>query len=105
MRKIRTSGCLPGYCLSGREFPGRLAIYRPADRTAHRSPEKTNFYDKSFVVITGDHEHITCNLIKGMGKTLLSDRFVPLIILNALYRPVTEDAVIGQSDIYPTILI
>lgn len=85
-----------------------LAALRYTDRQIGRFIDhlkETGLYDKSIVVITGDHEHITCNLIKGTGKTLLSDRFVPLIILNALYRPVTEDAVIGQSDIYPTILI
>lgn len=60
--------------------------------------------DRSVVVITGDHECITRNRYEGREKCLLSDRFVPLIIINSPLGAQDTDAVIGQGDIFPSIL-
>lgn len=60
--------------------------------------------DRSVVVITGDHDCITRNRYDGWEKCLPSDRFVPLIIINSPLQAQDTDAVIGQGDIFPSIL-
>lgn len=65
--------------------------------------KKDGLYEKSIIVITGDHDAISYNRYKGREKCELSDRYVPLFMLNAPLK--TEcDKVIGQSDIYPSLL-
>lgn len=64
-------------------------------------------YDSTLVVITGDHEGLANNrrdlcVSKG-GDVISKDEFTPLIILNAP-AAMTYDGVMGQIDIYPTIL-
>lgn len=64
-------------------------------------------YDSTLVVITGDHEGLANNrrdLCASKGGDVISkDEFTPLIILNAP-AAMPYDGVIGQIDIYPTIL-
>jgi hypothetical protein len=64
-------------------------------------------YDSTLVVITGDHEGLANNrreLCASKGGGVISkDEFTPLIILNAP-ASMTYDGVMGQIDIYPTIL-
>ncbi len=64
-------------------------------------------YDNTLVVITGDHEGLANNrreLCAGRGGDVISnDEFTPLIILNAP-SSMTYDGVMGQIDIYPTLL-
>lgn len=64
-------------------------------------------YDSTLVVITGDHEGLANNrreLCASKGGDVISkDEFTPLIILNAP-AAMTYDGVMGQIDIYPTIL-
>lgn len=64
-------------------------------------------YDSTLVVITGDHEGLANNrrdLCASKGGDVISkDEFTPLIILNAS-AAMTYDGVMGQIDIYPTIL-
>ena len=65
--------------------------------------KKDGLYEKSIIVITGDHDTISYNRYEGREKCELSDRYVPLFMLNAPLK--TEcDKVIGQSDIYPSLL-
>lgn len=66
--------------------------------------KRKGLYDNSIIIITGDHEDVTFNQFNGIGKVSLSDRFIPLIILNSPLCPNPQDAVIGQIDIYPSIL-
>lgn len=64
-------------------------------------------YDSTLVVITGDHEGFANNrrdLCASKGGDVISkDEFTPLIILNAP-AGMAYDGVMGQIDIYPTIL-
>lgn len=64
-------------------------------------------YDSTLVVITGDHEGLANNrrdLCASKGGDVISkDEFTPLIILNAP-AAMAYDGVMGQIDIYPTIL-
>lgn len=60
-------------------------------------------YDKSIIIITGDHDSITYDRYEGRNTCKLTDRFVPFIIINAPLKTETGN-VIGQSDIFPSIL-
>lgn len=59
-------------------------------------------YDKSVIIITGDHDNITYNHFEGREECELSDRYVPFIIINSPLFTKTDN-VIGQSDIFPSI--
>lgn len=67
------------------------------------SLKQCGLYEKSIVVITGDHDFVTYNLYEGRRTCQLSDRYVPWIVLNA---PLKTDCtkVLGQMDIYPSLL-
>lgn len=65
-------------------------------------------YKETMIVIMGDHEGLAgdreslCSTL--VGKGLVSDKpFVPLIIINSP-KPMRYEAVMGQIDIYPTLL-
>ena len=60
-------------------------------------------YDRSIIVITGDHDDATLNLYEGREKRELSDRYIPPFILNAPLKAETGN-VIAQIDIYPSLL-
>lgn len=60
-------------------------------------------YDKSIIVIMGDHDSVTRNQYEGRKKRELSDRYIPLFILNAPLKAETGK-VIAQIDIYPSLL-
>ena len=60
-------------------------------------------YDRSIIVIMGDHDSITRNQYEGRKKRELSDRYIPLFILNAPLKAETGK-VIAQIDIYPSLL-
>ena len=60
-------------------------------------------YDRSIIVITGDHDSVTRNQYEGRKKRELSDRYIPLFILNAPLKAETGN-VIAQIDIYPSLL-
>lgn len=62
-----------------------------------------NMYDNSIIVITGDHFFITYDKFEGREKCELSDRYVPFIVINSPLMTETDN-VIGQSDIFPSIL-
>lgn len=84
-----------------------LAAIQYADEQIGRFVKKlkqSELYENSIIVITGDHEDITFNQFEGRKEVLLSDRFIPLIILNSPILPIAENNVIGQIDIYPTLL-
>ena len=75
-------------------------------RLAHFLQElkKAGLYDNSIIVITGDHEQMTYNQYEGRQELKASDCFVPLIILNSPLPCKHQDKVIGQVDIYPSLL-
>ena len=75
-------------------------------RLAHFLQElkKAGLYDNSIIVITGDHEQMTYNQYEGRQELKASDCFVPLIILNSPLSCKHQDKVIGQVDIYPSLL-
>lgn len=75
-------------------------------RLAHFLQElkKAGLYDNSIIVITGDHEQMTYNQYEGRQELKASDCFVPLIILNSPLPCKHQDNVIGQVDIYPSLL-
>lgn len=66
--------------------------------------KKAGLYDNSIIVITGDHEQMTYNQYEGRKEMEASDCFVPLIILNSPLHCKHQDKVIGQVDIYPSLL-
>lgn len=61
--------------------------------------KKSGKYDNTVIVIAGDHN----SRITGFGARKFVNRAIPLIILNSGVE-LRSDAVIGQSDIYPTVL-
>lgn len=61
-------------------------------------------YDNSVIVITGDHEQMTFNNYEGRRLLLAEDCFVPFIILNSPLSSKHTDKVIGQMDLYPSLL-
>ena len=67
------------------------------------SLKRCGLYERSLIVITGDHDSITRNRCEGRRECRLEDRYVPLFLLNAPRRMPT-DRVIAQCDIYPTLL-
>lgn len=60
--------------------------------------------EKSVVVITGDHDFVTRNRYENRERVRPDDRYVPFIILNSPVVPAAYTGVIGQVDIYPTLL-
>lgn len=66
--------------------------------------KETGLYDNSVIVITGDHEAMPCNRYEGRKELLAMDCSVPFIILNSPLSSAHTDKVIGQVDIYPSIL-
>lgn len=66
--------------------------------------KKTSLFENSILLITGDHEHITFDQFEGRTATEVADTYIPLIILNAPLTVENTAAVIGQSDIYPSLL-
>lgn len=66
--------------------------------------KQAGIYQNSIIVITGDHEDLTFNEFEGRQQVEPSDRFIPLIIANSPVRPQSEGEVIGQIDIYPSLL-
>lgn len=83
-----------------------LVIAQYVDRclgTFIDSLKRCGLYDRSLIVITGDHDSITRNRYEGRRTCTLEDRFIPLFLLNAPRRMPT-DRVVAQCDIYPTLL-
>lgn len=96
-------------------FPERLRDYLTAANYTDRaigafvdSLRRRPLFDDTLIVITGDHEGLASDRAAfascRAGRGLVSEgRFTPLIVLNA---PVSlrYDEIIGQIDIYPTLL-
>ena len=61
-------------------------------------------YDNSVIVITGDHDALPFNEYEGREELKGEDCFVPFIILNSPLSSEHTDKVIGQVDIYPSLL-
>lgn len=66
--------------------------------------KEEGLYDNSIIAITGDHEAMTYNRYEGREDFSAEDLFVPFIILNSPLSTKYSDKVIGQVDIYPSLL-
>lgn len=66
--------------------------------------KREGLYDNSVIVITGDHEQMTFNRYEGREQVCGEDYFVPFIIINSPLSSKHTDKVIGQMDIYPSLL-
>ena len=66
--------------------------------------KKEGLFENSIIVITGDHEQMTYNRYEGREQLVAEDCFVPLVILNSPLPSTFTDKVIGQEDIYPSLL-
>lgn len=66
--------------------------------------KEEGLYDNSVIVITGDHEQMTFNQYEGREQAAAEDCFVPFIIINSPLFSKHTDKVIGQVDIYPSLL-
>jgi len=66
--------------------------------------KKEGLYDNSVIIITGDHEQVTYNKYEGREQMCVEDCFVPFIIVNSHLASKQVDKVIGQMDIYPSLL-
>lgn len=94
-------------CITDEQAKYYLVVTQYADRCLAGfidSLKRCGLYERSIVVITGDHDSITRNRYEGRERCELSDRFVPLFILNTPLKAVGTDAAIAQCDIYPSLL-
>lgn len=66
--------------------------------------KREGLYDNSVIVITGDHEQVPYNKYVGREQVCVEDCFVPFIIVNSHLTSKHVDKVIGQMDIYPSLL-
>lgn len=66
--------------------------------------KREGIFDKSIIVITGDHEQVTYNKYKGREQLEAEDCYVPFIIINSPLSSKHTDKVFGQVDIYPSLL-
>ncbi|WP_303006749.1 LTA synthase family protein [Bacteroides congonensis] len=66
--------------------------------------KKEGLYDDSIIVITGDHEQISLNMYEGRKQVKGEDYFIPFIVLNTSFSSKFSDKVIGQMDVYPSLL-
>lgn len=66
--------------------------------------KEVGLYDNSVIVIIGDHEQMTYNRYVGREQQKVEDCFVPFIILNSPLQATQVDKVVGQVDIYPSLL-
>lgn len=61
-------------------------------------------YDRSIIVITGDHEQMGLNRYENRERAVVEDLFVPFMVLNSPVASLHTDKVVGQMDIYPSLL-
>ena len=66
--------------------------------------KKGNLYDNSVIVITGDHHQMTYNQYEGREHSKAEDCYVPFIVINSPLTSEHSEKVIGQMDIYPSLL-
>ena len=66
--------------------------------------KRAGLYDNSIIVITGDHEQMTYNKLEGRQQLEARDCFVPFIVINSPLKSKHTDKVIGQIDIYTSLL-
>lgn len=60
--------------------------------------------DNCTLVITGDHDSVGKNQFDGRETEEVTDRFIPLVVINSQLKQHYADKVMGQMDIYPTLL-
>lgn len=66
--------------------------------------KKQNMYDQSIIVLVGDHEQVPYHLYEGRAECQAADCTVPFMILNCPLTSLHTEEVVGQVDIYPTLL-
>lgn len=68
------------------------------------SLKSNNIFNNTIIVIMGDHYNHGFNEWETRKETILSDFFIPFIIINSHKTDSNTTKVIGQIDIYPTLL-
>lgn len=104
-----------------------VAIGTPLDSVACADPEVRNYliavnytdsciatflenlkeaglYDNSLIVITGDHEQMHFSHYEGRDVIQPEDYFIPFLVVNAPLSSSHTGKVVGQMDIYPSLL-
>lgn len=66
--------------------------------------KKEGLYENSIIIITGDHEQTTFNEYEGREQLVVEDYFIPFLIVNSPLDSKHTNEVIGQVDIYPSLL-
>lgn len=67
--------------------------------------KKCGIYDRSIIVITGDHDGVGSDKFDGRKKTELTDRYIPFLIVNVPKGLNADTTLISaQSDIFPSLL-
>lgn len=65
----------------------------------------SGLYDNSIIVVTGDHDGVGRNRFDGREQGTVEDRYIPFIVINVPDGlNADENAIMGQSDIYPSLL-
>lgn len=65
--------------------------------------KETGIYQNSVIAIIADHNELNKNVLDGRDEVKTSDKEIPLIILNAP-QALQYKEVLGQIDVYPTLL-
>lgn len=89
------------------EICNYLVAIQSVDRNLAKFIEglkKEDLYDNSVIVITGDHDQMTYNNYEGRECCKAEDCFVPFIVINSTLTSKHVEKVIGQMDIYPSLL-
>ena len=65
--------------------------------------KETGIYQNSVIAIIADHNELNKNVLDGRDEVKTSDKEIPLIILNGP-QALQYKEVLGQIDVYPTLL-
>ena len=65
--------------------------------------KEEGLYDNSVIVIASDHNDMDKNVLEGRENATIEDKYIPFIVLNA-DTTLHYDKVMGQIDVFPTIL-
>lgn len=100
----------PTWISDSEEFTGNVRNYLEAVHFFDlqlgkflNSLKENGLYDNSIVVVASDHNNLNANALDGREKAEYSDMYIPMFILNA-DTTLHYDHVMGQVDVYPTIL-
>lgn len=89
-----------------KESKGYLSLVNTFDRQLSKFIEQLKLrglYEKSVIVIVGDHNGYDKNNLEKRDNVKLADWTIPMVIINPIYGGVHKN-IVGQIDVYPTIL-